>query len=250
MNDFQSLSLPLSSVSKFRQNNDDYDDDDDDEEEEDDGSDLDQIDGDGGDDLDGFEDEIEENADNLNNSIPANSTIVTSVLHLNDIDHSHVGRYQCVVSNEFGTTYSRRFKVSVACKSYLYMQPIGEFLIRFFLCPSAFPIFTKRPVNVTADSESTVRLDCAVSGDPKPLMYWQFNMGNDFPAARERRMHVMPGDEAFFIMHAKLSDQGVYTCTAVNSAGVIKANATVVIRKFEIFPVHLNPIITSIFIFR
>lgn len=47
-------------------------------------------------------------------------------------------------------------------------------------------------------------------------------------------MHVMPGDEAFFITNAKLSDQGVYTCTATNSAGVIKANATVVIRKFAI----------------
>lgn len=66
-------------------------------------------------------------------------------------------------------------------------------------------------------------------------MYWQFNFGNDFPAARERRMHVMPGDEAFFITDAKLSDQGVYTCTAENSAGVIKANATVVIRKFDIY---------------
>lgn len=66
-------------------------------------------------------------------------------------------------------------------------------------------------------------------------MYWQFNFGNDFPAARERRMHVIPGDDAFFIMNAKLSDQGVYTCTAMNSAGIIKANASVFIRKCEIF---------------
>lgn len=99
---------------------------------------------------------------------------------------------------------------------------------------TAFPVFTKRPKNVTEKSSSTVRLDCGVEGDPKPTVYWQFNFGNDFPAARERRMHVMPGDEAFFITNAKLSDQGVYTCTATNSAGVIKANATVVIRKFAI----------------
>lgn len=100
---------------------------------------------------------------------------------------------------------------------------------------TAFPVFTKRPINVTADSSGTVRLDCAVDGDPKPTMYWQFNFGNDFPAARERRMHVIPGDEAFFIMNAKLSDQGVYTCTATNPAGVIKANATVVIRESRPF---------------
>lgn len=53
-------------------------------------------------------------------------------------------------------------------------------------------------------------------------------------------MHVMPGDEAFFITNAKLSDQGVYTCTATNSAGVIKANATVVIRKYCDFTIHME----------
>lgn len=106
--------MPLSSVSKFRHSDDDYDDDDEDDDEEEDGSDSDQIDGDAGDDLDSFDDEAE---DNIDNSIPANSTIVTSVLHLNDVDHSDAGRYQCIVSNKFGTTYSHRFKVSVACKS-------------------------------------------------------------------------------------------------------------------------------------
>lgn len=113
---FQSPSLPLSSVSKFRHNDDDYDDDDEDDEEEEDGSDLDQIDSDGGDDLDDEESEDKIDADNINNSIPANSTIVTSVLHLNNIDHNSAGRYQCIVSNKFGATYSHRFKVSVACK--------------------------------------------------------------------------------------------------------------------------------------
>lgn len=92
-------------------------------------------------------------------------------------------------------------------------------------------MFTKQPHNVVERSSNTVRLDCAADGDPKPQIYWQFNFGNDFPAARERRMLVMPGDEAFFITKAKLSDQGVYTCTAENPAGVIKANATVEICK-------------------
>lgn len=74
-------------------------------------------------------------------------------------------------------------------------------------------------------------MDCAVDGDPKPQVYWQFNFGNDFPAARERRLQVMPGDEAFFIADVKLTDQGVYTCTAENPAGVIKASATIVVCK-------------------
>lgn len=104
--------------------------------------------------------------------------------------------------------------------------------IFFFL---AFPVFTKRPSNITVQAKKNIRLDCAVDGDPKPNMYWQFNFGDDFPAARERRMHVMPGDDTFFISDAKLSDQGIYTCTAQNTAGIIGANATVVIRKYIYF---------------
>lgn len=98
---------------------------------------------------------------------------------------------------------------------------------------AAFPKFTKQPSDVTVLSSKTVRLDCAVEGDPKPQIYWQFNFGNDFPAARERRMHVMPGDEAFFIAETKISDQGVYTCTGENAAGIIRANATVSICMYS-----------------
>lgn len=71
-------------------------------------------------------------------------------------------------------------------------------------------------------------MDCAATGDPLPQIAWQKD-GDDFPAARERRMHVMPSDDEFFIINAKLADQGVYTCTAENPAGIIRANATLTI---------------------
>lgn len=142
----QSLSLPLSSVSKFRHPDDDYEDDEEEEEEdgdeEEDGSDLDQIDEDGDYDVDSFDDESADriNADNFNSSIPANSTIVTSVLHLNNVDHSDAGRYQCIVSNKFGATYSHRFKVSVASESFVFshaIESIIDWVLHFPLpfCP-------------------------------------------------------------------------------------------------------------------
>lgn len=94
---------------------------------------------------------------------------------------------------------------------------------------SAFPKFRKIPANVTLNSTNTARLDCAATGDPPPQIAWQKDGGNDFTAARERRMHVMPTDDVFFITNVKISDQGVYTCTAENPAGIIKANATLTV---------------------
>lgn len=49
-------------------------------------------------------------------NLPANSTIVSSILNLRSVDRKHMGRYQCIASNKFGSTYSKRFRVSVACE--------------------------------------------------------------------------------------------------------------------------------------
>lgn len=45
-----------------------------------------------------------------------NGTIATARLRLVNVDDSHAGRYQCVVSNAYGTTYSQKIRVTVACK--------------------------------------------------------------------------------------------------------------------------------------
>lgn len=131
-----------------------------------------------------------------------NNTVATSKLIMTDISQENAGKYQCIVSNVYGTTYSQKVKVGVA----------------------TFPEFRKIPNNVTLNSSSTVRLDCAATGDPKPQIAWQKDGGNDFPAARERRMHVMPQDDAFFIVNAKISDQGVYTCTGKEKTFLTRAN--------------------------
>lgn len=73
------------------------------------------------------------------------------------------------------------------------------------------------------------RLECAAVGHPSPQIAWQKDGGTDFPAARERRMHVMPEDDVFFIVDVKTEDIGVYSCTAQNTAGAISANATLTV---------------------
>ncbi|NWI22132.1 LRIG3 protein, partial [Crypturellus soui] len=74
-----------------------------------------------------------------------------------------------------------------------------------------------------------VRLQCAAEGHPAPQIAWQKDGGTDFPAARERRMHIMPDDDFLFIMDVKTEDTGVYSCTAQNVAGSVLANATLTV---------------------
>lgn len=101
--------LTSSSVSKLKNTDDDDDDDEEDESAKED---------------EDYSDEGDDNNEEITNgdpedleaSIPINSTIATSRIRLTDVGHNHAGRYQCIASNTFGTTYSQKFKVTVACK--------------------------------------------------------------------------------------------------------------------------------------
>lgn len=93
-----------------------------------------------------------------------------------------------------------------------------------FRVSSVFPKFVKTPIDVTVKAGNTARLQCAATGQPTPIIKW--NKDKDFPAARERRVHVMPEDDVFFIVEVERQDEGVYTCIAKNDAGMISANAT------------------------
>lgn len=68
-----------------------------------------------GDSEDGL-DEVIATVEDIEAMIPINSTVATSRLHLTNIDSRTAGRYQCIASNNFGTAYSQKFKVTVACE--------------------------------------------------------------------------------------------------------------------------------------
>ncbi|XP_060516185.1 leucine-rich repeats and immunoglobulin-like domains protein 2 isoform X2 [Cylas formicarius] len=132
----------------------------------------------------------------------------SSQLNLPHVDNSHAGKYQCVVSNSYGTTYSQKSTISVL----------------------VYPTFSKKPKNVTVQAGQKAKLECAATGEPQPEIAWHKDGGNDFPAARERRMHV-PSDDIFLIMDTKPSDMGVYSCTAHNIAGTVVANVSLTIEE-------------------
>ncbi|KAL4655929.1 leucine-rich repeats and immunoglobulin-like domains protein 1 [Arapaima gigas] len=131
----------------------------------------------------------------------------TTILHLRHVTFAHEGRYQCIITNHFGSSYSNKARLTV----------------------HVLPWFVKTPRDITVRTGTPARLECAAKGHPAPEIAWQKDGGTDFPAARERRMHVMPDDDVFFIMGVKPEDMGVYSCTAQNTAGTATANATLTV---------------------
>ncbi|XP_077194774.1 leucine-rich repeats and immunoglobulin-like domains protein 3 [Paroedura picta] len=142
----------------------------------------------------------------------------TTILRLRNIEFSNEGKYQCVISNHFGSSYSIKAKLTV----------------------HMLPSFTKIPTDITIRAGATARLECSAVGHPVPQIAWQKDGGIDFPAARKRRMHVMPEDDVFFIVNVKIEDTGVYSCTAQNTAGSISANATLTVLET---PSFLRPLV-------
>ncbi|XP_021240711.1 leucine-rich repeats and immunoglobulin-like domains protein 3 isoform X2 [Numida meleagris] len=142
----------------------------------------------------------------------------TTILRLRNVEFSSEGKYQCVISNHFGSSYSVKAKLTV----------------------NMLPSFTKIPMDLTIRAGAMARLECAAVGHPVPQIAWQKDGGTDFPAARKRRMHVMPEDDVFFIVDVKIEDTGVYSCTAQNTAGSISANATLTVLET---PSFLRPLL-------
>ncbi|XP_003221313.2 leucine-rich repeats and immunoglobulin-like domains protein 3 [Anolis carolinensis] len=142
----------------------------------------------------------------------------TTILRLRNVEFSNEGKYQCVISNHFGSSYSVKAKLTV----------------------NMLPTFTKVPMDLTIRAGAMARLECAAVGHPVPQIAWQKDGGTDFPAARKRRMHVMPEDDVFFIVDVKIEDTGVYSCTAQNTAGSISANATLTVLET---PSFLRPLL-------
>jgi len=99
-----------------------------------------------------------------------------------------------------------------------------------------YPTFSKIPHDIRVHAGNTARLECSADGHPPPQIAWQKDGGNDFPAARERRMHMMPTDDVLFIINVKMADSGIYSCTAQNMAGLIIANATLAVLGENHFP--------------
>ena len=152
---------------------------------------------------------------------------ITTELHLTNLTYDDAGRYQCVVSNKFGVTYSEKANITV----YVY------------------PTFVVTPENITVESGSQATLRCAAQGVPAPKLLWTKDFGaNKFPAAEERRINrpsFQPSDDrntninSIVIRNVKAVDSGEYTCTAKNPAGLISWNITLSVLEMPRYVIHI-----------
>ena len=138
---------------------------------------------------------------------------VTSELKLTNLTHQDIGSYQCIVDNVYGATYSTKADITVY----------------------VFPQFVLTPEDKTVTGGTSVSLKCSATGVPMPDISWQKDSGSDFPAARERRMHVDPDTNTYVITSVKADDMGVYTCSATNLAGSITTNTTITVLEVPRF---------------
>lgn len=90
----------------------------------------------------------------------------------------------------------------------------------FFQDPPSHPSFTVKPVNQTALEGGRATFYCAASGNPSPTITWG-KLDGSIPA--DRRQEPSPG--SLRIVNLQLGDDGIYVCTAQNSAGSITAQA-------------------------
>lgn len=151
---------------------------------------------------------------------------MTAELHLTNLTYDDAGRYQCVVSNRFGVTYSDRANITV----YVY------------------PTFVVTPEDIVVEAGSSATMKCAAKGVPAPQVSWAKDFNSEFPAAKERRImesNFQPDDDrltsvnSFIMRDIKGQDMGMYTCTAKNPAGTISWNISFSVLETPKYVVNL-----------
>ncbi|XP_041372950.1 roundabout homolog 2-like isoform X3 [Gigantopelta aegis] len=140
-------------------------------------------------------------------------------LRIEKVEAGDDGQYICVAENSAGT-----------------VEAVGKLSVQ------THPTFVIRPQNQVVGLGRTVTLQCVVSGNPVPTVFW--SKGSDqplmFPNQENGRFSVSE-DGTFRIDRVQFEDKGEYICQALNVIGSAQANARIEVRKQDTRP---PPVIT------
>ncbi|XP_014248360.1 roundabout homolog 2-like isoform X2 [Cimex lectularius] len=131
-------------------------------------------------------------------------------LMIREVKPSDEGRYQCVAQNIVGQKETQAVPLTVHVK----------------------PFFSKEPSDVTVVADTSVELDCKVSGDPTPKIFWRRDDGK-MPVGRVR----ITDEKNLRIERVQPEDEGVYICEASNIVGSITAKAALTVHSAPSFVV-------------
>uniref|UniRef100_A0A8I3W3L9 Leucine rich repeats and immunoglobulin like domains 2 n=1 Tax=Callithrix jacchus TaxID=9483 RepID=A0A8I3W3L9_CALJA len=118
----------------------------------------------------------------------------TSILHLFNVNFTDEGKYQCIVTNHFGSNYSQKAKLTV----------------------NETPSFIRPLEDKTVTRGETAVLQCIAGGSPAPRLNWT---KDDGPLLVTERHFFAAANQLLIIVDAGLDDAGKYTCIMSNTLG-------------------------------
>ncbi|XP_012880097.1 PREDICTED: leucine-rich repeats and immunoglobulin-like domains protein 2 [Dipodomys ordii] len=118
----------------------------------------------------------------------------TSVLHLLGVNFTEEGRYQCIVTNHFGSNYSQKAKLTI----------------------NETPSFIRPLEDKTVTRGETAVLQCIAGGSPAPRLNWT---KDDGPLLVTERHFFAAANQLLIIVDAGQEDAGKYTCIMSNTLG-------------------------------
>lgn len=85
-----------------------------------------------------------------------------------------------------------------------------------------------RPAPLQLTAGQVISLSCVASGDPLPTIMWLFNDTMIIPSNR-----VIVNDTFLRVFNTTTSDTGIYTCVAINEAGMTEYAIPVTLSPFQ-----------------
>ncbi|XP_049891389.1 roundabout homolog 1 isoform X2 [Epinephelus moara] len=136
------------------------------------------------------------------NSTDHRYTELSGKLIIAPAEKNYSGAYVCVASNTVGVRESRAARLTVLAK----------------------PVLVLKPENVSVRLGESAQFFCRAKGDPPPVVVWSREQG-PLPNGR----YLVNPDQTLQIHYVSAQDAGMYTCTAVNDAGVVTASAQLLV---------------------